>query len=356
MKIFIPVVGTRLKLKKSIKVKIKKASQNNKFAEALENMKGVLIIPGKDTVLTLPKDLVLEVDRVYVRQGSSADFNSVTFKTEGFKDIVPKGRFFVSIDDVNNMDVEILKEKKSSFNLKNEIQKKWRSYDFEHRKSCFEIIENMNRNKDNFISGSVYIDLRNELFLLKKEVKRMMNEKGYSSFDDLKGEVLKHSNEKEFELIKKEMSKFNPFSFDKVKALDCKSFNINGETVLLVENVFYNNEMINDFHLFVDYARYIASILEVSYDFVYKFDNAYRYIWEAGNSTPKFGIFSWTNGPIYYDEKSKYKAYLLEKVFAETAFLNTKKSKNYGFSYYIDGVGDVNVSGFRKELKKIISK
>lgn len=134
MKLFIPELGTQLQLTKAHSVKIEYERRNSIIAdcspelwaeyqkldkdywticynfnsanrghalseayEALKKFKN-----EKPCFITLPKNTVLEVDRIYIRQGS-AQYSSVTFKIRGKKVL----RFWLTLSDVNKIDCNI---------------------------------------------------------------------------------------------------------------------------------------------------------------------------------------------------------------------------------------------------------
>ena len=118
MKLFVPVVGSKLKLLNNTDVTLKYAGQNTRFIEKM--MGDELPLKNKTITLTLPAGMLLVVDRVYIRQGNGADFNSLTFKVDACeKSGIPKGRFFLSVDEVNTLDVDIVTAKPEKHSAKN---------------------------------------------------------------------------------------------------------------------------------------------------------------------------------------------------------------------------------------------
>jgi hypothetical protein len=80
------------------------------------------------TEITIPKDSILKVDRIYIRKGAG-DYSSVTFYIESIPGIKfkKKIRFFTSLRDVNNIEVSVnrlnfLKIGKKNSELKNLIE------------------------------------------------------------------------------------------------------------------------------------------------------------------------------------------------------------------------------------------
>lgn len=106
MKLFIPVVGTRLALLSPATVSLKNKEQNTRFVQALSAES------GESVTLTLPRGTVLTVDRVYIRQGDAPEYNSLTFKVLANESAgIPSGRFFLHVDVVNTLNVEVVQEK-----------------------------------------------------------------------------------------------------------------------------------------------------------------------------------------------------------------------------------------------------
>lgn len=106
MRLFIPVVGTRLLLQTQITVSLKNKEQNTRFIEALGGSDDEYVS------LTLPRGTLLTVDRVYIRQGESPEFNSLTFKVKANEKAgIPQGRFYLHVDVVNTLEVEVVQGK-----------------------------------------------------------------------------------------------------------------------------------------------------------------------------------------------------------------------------------------------------
>lgn len=61
-----------------------------------------------DFNVTIPKDSILKVDRIYIRKGAS-DFSSVTFYLESIPGVKMKNkiRFFANLTDVNDIEVSV---------------------------------------------------------------------------------------------------------------------------------------------------------------------------------------------------------------------------------------------------------
>lgn len=111
MKLFIPSVGTKIKLSTDWTFKLISERRNVKFWNSVfdANLTGYAWRDQKKD-LTLPKGVVLQIDRVYVRKGPSEDYNSITFYVVNEKRSKSKfkGRFWVKLTDANNIECEIL--------------------------------------------------------------------------------------------------------------------------------------------------------------------------------------------------------------------------------------------------------
>lgn len=62
--------------------------------------------PNESIQRTLPAGTILEIDRIYIRQGN-AEYSSVTFKARGIKVL----RFWAKLDDVNRIQCTVLDDK-----------------------------------------------------------------------------------------------------------------------------------------------------------------------------------------------------------------------------------------------------
>jgi len=113
MNLFIPAIGTRLRLNKPWQFPLHDEHRNRAFwAEMAPNASA----PSKHAWdpptggilnLTLPAGTLLSVDRLYIRKGQSG-FDSITFRVlKG--SAIPTGRFWAKLDDVNKgLDITII--------------------------------------------------------------------------------------------------------------------------------------------------------------------------------------------------------------------------------------------------------
>jgi len=140
MKLFIPTIGVSLKLTSPATVKVYFESRNNQFLnrlgvyyprlaynpytrkdyyvagrqipalstseKAIQKKYGVVLSGIEFCTLTLPAGSELTVSRIYLRKGVS-DYDSVTFSLKkAGKDSV-YGRFWIKLEDVNTLEVEV---------------------------------------------------------------------------------------------------------------------------------------------------------------------------------------------------------------------------------------------------------
>ena len=106
MNLFIPDIGTRLKLTEDWKFVLQPEHRNEKLFKNL----GRSYSEQKKLLVTIPKETILTVRRLYIKQGQAA-FSSVTFTIT--KKSCPNNRnlesskFWSSIGDVNRIQFEL---------------------------------------------------------------------------------------------------------------------------------------------------------------------------------------------------------------------------------------------------------
>lgn len=93
MKLYIPDIGTKLVLKEDVDVTIFDEYRNTILDKFYNNRTA-----WKSTVITLPKGLMLSIDRIYVRKGLS-QYSSVTFNIPKVKTKKEKLEFPYNTDD-----------------------------------------------------------------------------------------------------------------------------------------------------------------------------------------------------------------------------------------------------------------
>jgi len=123
MKLYIPKLGDELKLTSDWTFKLESEYRNSGLYDELygerNRQRGYRDHETKDT--TLPKDTVLKVDRIYIRQGSE-DYDSVTFRISYCPNTkLNKKRFWVKLNDANNIEFE-------STVVDKKIKMQWRNW------------------------------------------------------------------------------------------------------------------------------------------------------------------------------------------------------------------------------------
>ena len=106
MNLFIPDIGSRLKLTEDWKFILQPEYRNEKLFKNL----GKSYSDQKKYLVTIPKETVLTVKRVYIRQGQSA-YSSVTFgitkKSCPNNKNLESSKFWASLGDVNRLKFEL---------------------------------------------------------------------------------------------------------------------------------------------------------------------------------------------------------------------------------------------------------
>jgi len=109
----IPALGTKLRLLKDCSIQLMAERRNRKLWDLHHSPPTVENIPYRyqnatirDTPLTAGD--TFKVDRIYIRQGATG-FNSVTLRGEAkHLGVYHKVRFWVTLDDFNMMELEIV--------------------------------------------------------------------------------------------------------------------------------------------------------------------------------------------------------------------------------------------------------
>lgn len=125
MKLFIPEIGTKIKLTADWKFVLYNEYRNR-------GLRDIILKPynnafsGQNIIVTIPEDTILTVDRVYIRKGVS-DYSSITFnisKKENPKHIYGGTRFWAKLSDVNNIEFELLSCNEKTMQLIIDIDEK----------------------------------------------------------------------------------------------------------------------------------------------------------------------------------------------------------------------------------------
>lgn len=114
MKLFIPTIGTHLKLTQDHSFPLVHEYRNLKLLQSIGavgqhiNSYDFYGPSKKTSQYNLPAGTVLAVDRIYIRKGS-ADFDSLTFRIlEAPNPAITGSRFWMRLGDVNQMDADVI--------------------------------------------------------------------------------------------------------------------------------------------------------------------------------------------------------------------------------------------------------
>ena len=125
MKLFIPEIGTKIKLTADWKFVLYNEYRNR-------GLRNIILKPfnntysGQNIIVTIPEDTTLTVDRVYIRKGVS-DYSSITFnisKQANPKHIYAGTRFWAKLSDVNSIEFELLSCNEKTMQLIIDIDEK----------------------------------------------------------------------------------------------------------------------------------------------------------------------------------------------------------------------------------------
>lgn len=103
MNLFLPEIGSKLKLTSDWTFVLYYEYRNS-------SMFKILNTDTKTSIVRIPKDTILNIDRIYIRKGVSA-YSSVTFtipKVINKKHPLGGSRFWAKLSDVNNIEFELL--------------------------------------------------------------------------------------------------------------------------------------------------------------------------------------------------------------------------------------------------------
>jgi hypothetical protein len=114
MRLFIPTIGTKITLFEPWDFRLFLEYRNKKVWEIVTNTnlrpyEEYASMSGRNRKIQvhLPKDTVLVVDRIYIRQKAS-DYDSVSFRISSCPiKKLEKKRFWAKLDDVNQMEIEV---------------------------------------------------------------------------------------------------------------------------------------------------------------------------------------------------------------------------------------------------------
>ena len=115
MKVFIPALGTGIRLTKDVIFPLMPEERNRKLWDLHHSPPDLQDIPyrfrrinHRDTPLYAGD--TFKIDRIYIRQGSEG-FNSVTLRGETkHMGVLKKVRFWMKLEDFNAMEAEVINE------------------------------------------------------------------------------------------------------------------------------------------------------------------------------------------------------------------------------------------------------
>lgn len=124
MKLFVPDIGTLIRLEQDWQVTLYAEYRNRTLFDKLG-------LPYKTTVIDLPKGLVIKVDRIYIRKGLS-QYSSLTFtcpkpKTKKEKELNPKNidlggaKFWIKLHECNGLNINTVTSNEETVNSIKEL-------------------------------------------------------------------------------------------------------------------------------------------------------------------------------------------------------------------------------------------
>ena len=266
MKMLIPVCGDKIKIAKKVDLELKNIAQNTNFLKKYDEKLGnVQQIDKKKHYITLEKNTILTIDRVYVRQGDNAEYNSITFKVNNNKNL-PNGRFFLPVNIVNELEIDFLgQEKEKALPLKNWLNKNIGNLD-QLRK------ENLIENKYNYY---IYLDLVKTFELLMKKIQDFIKEKEEITLTELESSLLMTNENREaysqwketIPQLRKDIIKLN-----KVKIYDVELLKINEEKLKNNHILKFNlktNRIFNDLDNLINNYAWLYSQNKQGFESIY---------------------------------------------------------------------------------------
>lgn len=354
MKMLIPVCGDVIKVAKDVDVELKNIAQNKNFLEKYdEKLKNVKQINKKKHFITLKKGTLLTIDRVYIRQGDSAEYNSITFKINKDKNL-PNGRFFLSVSVVNTLDIEFLgQEAEKSIALSKWLLKNYKEFD-----SNSIIKEKI----DSKLKFSMNIDLVKSYELLNNEIEEILSKNG-DDLESLYKKCYKKAEGEEKTILKEWYTSLPELrkSIIKLNNIEYANFNfleVNESTLKESNFIKYEvleNDILKLLSNFINNVSWMnnSEYRELGYDFILRFSR--------NNKLSKFkNIFNYnleqlySNYNISYETKNILRKNLIEyKKISDMTFLNPNKI-DWMNEMLIYKINDKVVS--LKELRKALTK
>jgi hypothetical protein len=360
------VVGTRLALLSPATVSLKNKEQNTRFVQALSAES------GESVTLTLPRGTVLTVDRVYIRQGDAPEYNSLTFKVlANQKAGIPSGRFFLHVDVVNTLDVEVVQDKPvpkglTTRTLLSSLFKQCTSMERVKNIPFTLLMEQMNA-CPTVCEGSLVVDIQSELALLTQAVVGNTRSVGEESFDAFTLRIKSIVGKKKGQLLSEQLDIINAQAAIVSAAIqECayealyqfRAFRFNGESVIWLSPT-HSWTAIRAIHAMESAYKGVFALL--FYSRSEDFRKAGSLWWPSlfnqvtgASEHNNFGLYCRKNNyspksPIVNAEKTQ--ALIPQDAFVDNIFTRTKKDDHgHDFLYRLSSGNCVSVADFRKMI------
>ncbi len=361
MNIFIPAVGDNFLLKNSITTNIVFDGQNKRFVKML--MKDEPTCLGAKVELTLLEGTVLKIERVYVRQGAGAEFDSVTFRIP--KDNpsgLPSGRFFLPIDVVNTLEVEkindVTKDKPKKFrDLHSALYRNAtidKRLDGSYSTPAFDEIEDL----PVALSGNIVFNLREECERVKSAIDSILKENGLDSVKALFNEAEKVINEnafakfeQKFDVAETSINRINNHVLTEAYPIYRFKLKYRNDEPLLVLACL-GRSFFEALDTYINVTHALINALSDKY--IRPVPSFYSLI-NGGYEKERFGCYSEKSN---YNPKQVLKnpdgklGVLPQDAFIDNLFTRTKSDGHgYVFRYELDNGKTLSISEMRKEIR-----
>ncbi len=246
MKLYIPKVGDKIKLTKSLSVTIKAEYRNNVFIKSYMDKYPEAQLDGDNNLpILIPAGVNLVFSRIYIRQGESSSYDSITFTTDGKSGFI-RGRFFIPIENANHIEYEKSNTELKLVKLKKAIKI---AFEEEYKKDAERILSHFT------IENKAYENVM-------KDTPKNLSITLYFNY------------KKAFESINQDLDPVNEYNFHQITEIRER---LNHEQEKLQDDILPLMEI--DFHLYNgDYAMKIKRINEFSNDFICAFYDAMEFV------------------------------------------------------------------------------
>ena len=366
MNISIPVIGDKFILKNSITTNIVFDGQNKLFVKKL--IKDEPASLGDKIEITLLEGTTLKVQRVYIRQGAGAEFNSVTFRiSKDNPSGLPDGRFFLPIDVVNTLEVEkvtestnekikTFRELHSCLHKQAEINQR---LDGSYSDPAFNEINNLPL----ALSGNIVFNLREECDRVKNAVDDILKKNGLDSVEALFDEAEKVINENAFSKFE-ERFHVAEMSINRIKnhilteAYPVYRFKLkyrNDEPLLVLSK--WGRSF---FEALDEYIKITHTLLNALTDKYINLVPSFYSLIDGTYEKESFGCYSSKHN---YNPKSAIKdksgkvGVIPHDAFVDNLFTRTKSDNHgYVFHYELDNGNKLSITEMRKEIRSLAKR